>query len=99
MQGNSGYSKHGAMPRGSRLDAPGMLHHVMARGIARHRKWGQACILTSGGRSGRVENDVRLAYSNFQLDEEAALTLSLSQGEREPQAESTHAKENRGKLC
>jgi len=25
------------MPRGPRLDAPGVLHHVMARGIERHR--------------------------------------------------------------
>ena len=25
------------MPRGPRLDAPGVLHHVMARGIARQR--------------------------------------------------------------
>ncbi len=24
------------MPRGPRLDAPGVLHHVMARGIMRH---------------------------------------------------------------
>ena len=25
------------MPRGPRLDAPGILHHVMARGVDRHR--------------------------------------------------------------
>ena len=37
MQGNSGYSKHGALPRGPRLDAPGVLHHMRARGSARQR--------------------------------------------------------------
>ncbi len=28
MQGNWGYGKHGALPRGPRLDAPGVLHQV-----------------------------------------------------------------------
>lgn len=32
FQGNSGYGKHGALPRGPRLDAPGVLHPVMVRG-------------------------------------------------------------------
>ncbi|MBI3800594.1 MAG: transposase [Deltaproteobacteria bacterium] len=37
MLGNSGYGKHGALPRGPRLDAPGVLPHVMAQGIAQQR--------------------------------------------------------------
>jgi REP element-mobilizing transposase RayT len=37
VQGNSGDGTHGAMPRGPRLDAPGGLHHVRARGSARQR--------------------------------------------------------------
>ncbi len=37
MQGNSGSGQHGALPRGPRLDAPGVLHHVRARGSARQR--------------------------------------------------------------
>ena len=37
MQGSLGYSKHGALPRGPRLDAPGGLHQVRARGSARQR--------------------------------------------------------------
>ena len=36
VAGKFGYG-NGAMPRGPRLDAPGVLHHVMARGIERHR--------------------------------------------------------------
>jgi len=37
LQGNSGYGKPGAMPRGPRLDAAGVLPHVRARGIERQR--------------------------------------------------------------
>ncbi len=37
MQGNSGYGKHGALPRGPRLDAPGVLQQVRVRGIERQR--------------------------------------------------------------
>ena len=34
MVGACGY-RHARMPRGPRLDAPGCLHHVIARGIER----------------------------------------------------------------
>ena len=37
LQGNSGYSTHGALPRGPRLDAPGVLPQVRARGMERQR--------------------------------------------------------------
>lgn len=37
MQGNKDYDRCGAMPRGPRLDAPGVLHHVMARGMERQQ--------------------------------------------------------------
>jgi putative transposase len=37
VQGNSGYGRRGALPRGPRLDAPGGLHPVRARGSARQR--------------------------------------------------------------
>ena len=37
MQGNWGYGKHGTMPHGPRLEAPGVLPQVRARGGARQR--------------------------------------------------------------
>jgi hypothetical protein len=37
VQGNSGAGEHGALPRDPRLDAPGVLPQVRARGSARQR--------------------------------------------------------------